>query len=57
LGSKNTVKAYVNEAGQYLKLKPQLEGWTPTEDVLNKRVALLDKLKEAQLQWKRLRTV
>jgi len=38
----------VNEVGQYLKLKAQLERRTPTEDVLNKRTTLLDKLGEAR---------
>ena len=48
LGLKNSVEAYLNEVGQYLKLKAQLEDRTPTEDVLNKRVALIDKLGEAR---------
>ena len=48
MGLKNSVEAYLSEVGQYLKLKAQLEDRTPTEDVLNKRAALLDKLGEAR---------
>jgi len=48
LGLKNSVEAYLNEVEQYLKLKAQLEGWTPIEDVLSKRVPLLNKLGEAR---------
>jgi len=48
LGLKNTVEAYLNEAGQYLKLKAQLENRTPTVEVQNLRVALLDKLGQAR---------
>ena len=48
LGLKNSVEAYLNEVEQYLKLKAQLKDRTPTEDVLNKRVALIDKLGEAR---------
>jgi len=44
---KNIVEACLNEVGQYLKLKAQLEGRTHTKDMLNKRTTLLDKLGEA----------
>jgi len=45
---KNTLEAYLNEVGQYLKLKAQLEGRTHIEDMLNKRTTLLDKVGEAR---------
>jgi len=48
LGLKNTVERYLIEAGQYLKLKAQLQDRTPTVKVQNKRVALLSKLREAR---------
>ena len=48
LGLKNSVEAYLNEVEQYLKLKAQLEDRSPSEDVLNKRAALIDKLGEAR---------
>jgi len=48
LGLKNIVEAYLNEAGQYLNLKAQLEDRTPIIKVQNKRASLLDKLGEAQ---------
>ena len=38
----------MNEVGEYPKLKAQLENRAPTEDVLSKRAALLDKLGEAR---------
>ena len=50
MGLKNNVEAYLNEVGQYLKLKVQLQGLTPIKDVLNKRIALLDKLGEASAE-------
>jgi len=46
LGLKNTVEAYLDEAGRYLKLKAQLAD-CPTVEVQNKRAALLDKLRAA----------
>jgi len=36
LGLKNSIDVYLNEVGQYLKLKAQLEDRTPTKDVLSK---------------------
>jgi len=48
LGLKNIVEAYLNEAGQYLNLKAQLEDRTPIIKVQNKRASLLDKLGEAR---------
>ena len=48
LGLKNSVVSYLNEVRQCLKLKAQLEDRTLTEDALNKRAALLDKIGEAR---------
>ena len=48
MGLKNTVEAYLNEAGQYLNLKAQLEDRTLIIKVQNKRASLLDKLGEAR---------
>jgi len=54
LGLKNYVEAYLNELGQYLKLKAQLEDRTPAEDVLSKQTALFDKLGEAQASMEKV---
>jgi len=54
LGLKNSDEAYLNEVRQYLKLKAQLDDQTPTEVVLSKRAALLDKLGEARASVERV---
>jgi len=45
---KNTVETYLTETRRYLKLKAQLEDWTPIAKVQSKRSALLDKLGKAR---------
>ena len=48
LGLKNIVETYLTKAGCYLKQKTELEDWTPTIEVQNRQVALLDKLDVAR---------
>ena len=51
---KSTVEPYLNEDGQYLKMKTQLEYRTLNNEVLNKWASLLDKLGEAWASVERL---